>query len=234
MVDIHCHMLPGVDDGPGDWPESMALARLFVKAGIQKAIITPHFIPGVYRCDIEAVSKIHEQFKKKLDDEGLNLETYLAAEVGIIAELPEWIAEGRVPLMPTGKHLLLEAPMFGGSALMRDMTFAVLSMGITPIIAHPERSPLFMELKLAEDIVATEGELQVNAGSIIGRWGPAIKKLAVTLIDRGLVHYVASDSHGPRKRPPHELVTASKEVEKIWGRAAKETLFEGRGSNLYP
>ena len=225
MVDIHCHMLPGVDDGPEDWPESMALARLFVKAGIQKAIITPHLIPGVYRCDIEEVSKIHEQFKEKLANEGLDLETYLAAEVGIFAELPEWIVEGKAPLMPTGKHLLLEAPMFGGAALMRDMTFAVLSIGITPIIAHPERSPIFTELKLTEDIVASEGELQIDAGSINGRWGSGIKKLAMRMIDHGLVRYIASDSHGARNRTPGELLMASEEVEKTWGSTAKEDLF---------
>ena len=225
MIDIHCHLLPGIDDGPQDWPEAVALAGLFERAGIRKAVITPHFIPGVYLWSHGEGEMLHRRFRERLQREGIAVETFLAAEVGIFPELPAWLGDGRVPLMPTGHHLLLEAPMYGSEALVRDMAFAVLSMGITPVFAHPERSLFFTNLELARDIVASEGELQLDAGSLIGRWGEHLKRLALDLIEDGLVRYVASDSHGPERRGPEEFVAAAETVEEFWGLEARQKLF---------
>ncbi len=225
MVDIHCHLLPGIDDGPVDWAEALALARMFAEAGVEKIVVTPHFIPGVYSWTREEGEALHRKLVDRLRREGLVLETFLSAEVGIFPELPQWIEEDKVPLMPTGRHLLLEAPMYGSESVVRDMAYAVLSVGVTPIFAHPERSPLFMEVGLARDLVASEGVFQLDAGGLIGRWGGEIKRISMNLIDAGLVRYVASDSHGPGRREPSEFVMAAEEVEKLWGPEIRKALF---------
>ncbi len=82
-----------------------------------------------------------------------------------------------------------------------------------------------MEVGLARDLVASEGELQLDAGSLIGRWGGEIKRISMNLIDAGLVRYVASDSHGPGRREPSEFVMAAEEVEKLWGPEIRKALF---------
>jgi len=225
MVDVHCHLLPGIDDGPEDWAETLALAKMFADAGIDKIVVTPHFIPGVYSWTREEGDTLHRELVERLRREGLALETFLSAEVGIFPELPEWMGAGKIPLMPTGRHILLETPMYGSETMLRDMAYAVLSVEVTPIFAHPERSPLFMELALARDIVDSEGELQLDAGSLVGRWGDGMKKVSMNLIDAGLVRYVASDSHGPGKREPSEFVMAAEEVEKVWGAETRRALF---------
>jgi len=225
MVDIHCHLLPGIDDGPEDWTETLALAKMFADAGIGKVIMTPHFIPGVYSWAREEGEALHRELMERLRREDLALETFLSAEVGIFPELPEWMSEGKIPLMPTERHILLETPMYGSEAMLRDMAYAVLSVGVTPIFAHPERSPLFLEMTLARDIVESEGELQIDAGSLVGRWGDTMKRVSMNLIDAGLVRYVASDSHGPRRREPSEFVMAAEEVEKLWGPETRKALF---------
>jgi len=145
--------------------------------------------------------------------------------VGIFAELPEWIQMGRVPLMPTGKHILLETPVYGNESLIRNMMYEVLSVGIVPIFAHPERNFAFLDVTLARDIIASEGELQLDAGSLIGRWGSEMKRLSMNLIDKGLVRYVASDSHGPGKRDPSEFTKAAEVVEEMWGGETRNALF---------
>ncbi len=234
MIDIHCHLLPGIDDGPTSWEEALSLARLFAEAGVRRIVITPHFIPGVYYWTREKGEALQRELKERMRQEGVEIETYLAAEVGIFPELLEWIGEGKVPLMPTGRHLLLEAPMYGSETIVRDMAFATLSVDITPIYAHPERSPFFAEPALGRDIVASEGELQVDAGSLVGTWGSEIKRVSMDLIDRGLVRYVASDSHGPSRRDPGEFVLAAEMVEETWGIEAREVLFHENPLALLP
>jgi len=224
MIDIHCHMLPGIDDGPGDWQESLALARRASEVGIQTAIITPHFIPGVYRWKKERGQALHSELKRYLAESEIPLATHLSAEVGIFPELPEWILESKVPLMPTGRHLLLETPMYGGENMVKDMAFFLLSMGITPIFAHPERSALFQDLRLAKALVEAQAELQLDAGGLLGQWGSEIKRLTHDLIDHGFVHYVASDTHGTTRRDPKDLLLAADTIEKRWGAQSRKAL----------
>lgn len=232
MIDIHCHLLPNIDDGPQDWGQSLTLARLVVEAGIETSIITPHFIPGVYRWKLEEAEGLHRQFIEKLSETDVPLKSYLAAEVAVFPELPEWISRGKVPLMPTGKHLLLETPLFGGTAILSEMTFSILSMEITPIIAHPERNPIFGDRDFVRELISNEVELQVDAGSLLGTWGGGVKKLSYQLIDRGLVRYLASDCHGAGKREPGELLLAAREIERVWGAKAAEDLTQTNPSKL--
>ncbi len=224
MIDIHCHMLPGIDDGPQSWGESLAIARRASEIGIKTAVVTPHFIPGVYRWRREKGEALHAEFRRRLAENEIPLETHLAAEVGIFAELPEWIVAGKVPLMPTGQHILLETPMYGGENMLRDMAFFVLSLDVIPIFAHPERSVLFQDLHLARDLVETNAELQLDAGGLLGQWGSEIKRLTLNLIDQGFVHYVASDTHGTTRRDPKDLLRAAEIIEEIWGKKIRDTL----------
>ena len=232
MIDIHCHMLPDIDDGPRNWKQSLALARRAAEVGITTVIITPHFIPGIYRWKPDEGRALHAEFRERLTDAGVSLNTFLAAEVGLFAELPEWIQAGKVPLMPTDRHILLETPMYGGEAMLKDMAFAVLSLGITPIFAHPERSALFMDLRLARDLVETKVELQIDAGGLLGRWGPEMERLCLDLIDQGLIRYVASDAHGVKQRNPKELRLAAEVIEKRWGSRTRAELTHDNPKGL--
>ncbi len=232
MIDIHCHMLPGIDDGPENWDHSLALARRAVEAGIQAVVLTPHFIPGVYNWKLERGLTLHASFRNQIVEASLPLRSYLAAEVGVFPELVEWIPDGRVPLMPTGKHLLLETPMFGGKAMIKDVVFSILSLGITPILAHPERSALFSDPEMAGELVETKAELQLDAGSLLGQWGDEIQKTSFDLIDHGWVMYVASDSHGIGQRDPLDLRRTAQLIEKRWGSMARDSLTRSNPEKL--
>ncbi len=232
MIDIHCHILPGLDDGPNGWDQALALARLAIKSGIEALIFTPHLIPGVYEWEIEEGEKIFQVFKRKASHERMNLKLYLSAEVGIFSTLPKRIEQGRVPLMPDNRHLLLESPWLGGRDLLREMVFSILSLGVVPIIAHPERNYVFSDLQYARDLILSKVEFQVDAGSLLGIWGGEIKRTAFQLIDNGLVRYVASDCHGVGNREPVELLMASREIARIWGRETCDRLCSVNPSTL--
>jgi protein-tyrosine phosphatase len=201
--DLHMHMLPGVDDGPADLGESLALAADAAGDGTRVAVATPHIRPG-YITDVSELPVRVAELQLALTRERIPLELHVGGELahGMVDRLSqdelETIAQGP----PGARWILLEAPFFGFGPAFHDAAGELRERGFGVVIAHPERSA-----RLGEDLASLRHELlygsalQVNVWSIAGRHGEESRNLALRLVREGLATVVASDAHADWRRP---------------------------------
>lgn len=218
MIDIHCHLLPGVDDGAEDWEACLEMARVAVADGVDTVIATPHW-PGddTGASRAESVLALTRAVQERLEAEAIPLRVLPGHELVILPELPDELdagnalllgsdpeaSEGRDSRTRPARYALLEMPYQPLPFFLRDLIFHVQSRGITPVLAHPERNPTIQaKPQVMEDLVAAGCLAQVTAGSLLGQFGAASRKTAETLLRRGWAHVIASDAHSPRTRPP--------------------------------
>jgi protein-tyrosine phosphatase len=204
MIDIHCHILPGVDDGAADMEASLAMARRAVEDGIEVIVATPHWPLEETPVPAGRIRELTAEVQAELDEAKIPLRLVPGHECAITPELPEALATGGA-LGFGGKvrYALLETPYHHLPFYLRDIVFQVQSRGFAAVIAHPERNPTIQnDPGQLEEYVRSGCLVQVTAGSLAGQWGAASKKTGFTLFRRGLAHIIASDAHSPNSRPP--------------------------------
>lgn len=202
MIDLHAHLLPGVDDGPATWAEALELCLQLANQGVTGAVATPHFLPG--RCpDAGLVLELVQELNRKLCSLSCALTVYPGAEACLVPDLPQLVAAKTVlTLNNTGRYLLLELPLEEIPFHTESVLFSLMLNGIAPVLAHPERNAQMREDPALLVTLVERGVLvQVNAGSLAGEFGLRVQKFAGKLVQHGLVHFMGSDSHCPRKRP---------------------------------
>lgn len=220
MIDLHSHLLPGIDDGPATLAESVALARMAVADGITTSVVTPHIHPGRFNNHTEKIEVYLRAFRMALVQQAIELDVRLGAEVRVSMESLELLVHEQVPFV--GMHrgwrvLLLELPHSGVPVGSLQMIEKLLRMQIRPLIAHPERNKLFMDHpQRLEPFLAAGCWLQLTAGSITGDFGKAAQKLALHLLEDDSVRVVASDAHNLTSRPP-VLSRAHAFITQRWG-----------------
>jgi len=225
MIDIHNHMLPGLDDGSPDCEHSLAMARIAVADGIRDVVCTPHWAPGAFENTRVPVLRALKEFQEKLCDNGIPLTVHPGAELRLDPDLIRKIGSGEIlTLNDTGRFALIElTDMFlprNLEVFFRNM----LSRGITPVICHPERNhgllrdpmPLFRWVEMGSLV-------QMTAASVTGRFGSEIRRFSFLLLEHGLAHVLGTDAHDPRMRTP-VLSGGMKEVEGILGREAADSM----------
>ena len=220
MIDLHCHLLPGIDDGPESLDEAIALAAHAVKSGITYAVVTPHVHIGRYENDLPSIRRDLAKFQAQLDSLKIPLRLGLGGEVRLGAEIMDLIAETRIPFLGERdgyKILLLEFP-HGYIPLGADKFVAwLLKNRIRPLIAHPERNREIMDdVNKLTPFVTMGCMLQLTAGSVEGRFGEHARQRAVDLLRRGWVSVLASDAHNLEHRPP-ELEPGRRAAAEIIG-----------------
>lgn len=206
MIDIHCHLLPGIDDGPATLGESLTLCRLAVADGITHAVVTPHIHPGRWENDCKLIQERLALLRSALAREHVHLQLGFAAEVRLTDRLFQQIAEDSIPFYgELGGYsiMLLEFP-HGHIVPGSDKLVAwLLERKIRPLIAHPERNRQVMKApELLQPFLEAGCWLQLTAGSIVGDFGQRAGSVARTLLDNGAVKVVASDGHNAGPRPP--------------------------------
>lgn len=201
MIDLHCHILHGIDDGPSDIEASVAMAGIAVSDGITHIVATPHFRYGE-----EAGAGNFERSLKTLRDavneRGLSLELSGGADIRLTYELLEGLAKKDVPTIKGSRYFLLELPDLMPPNLDKFL-FAAGLEGYVPIITHPERNySLIMSPEKTEALRDSGALFQLTAMSITGGFGYQIKLFSEHLLKRGFVDFVASDAHDPVYRTP--------------------------------
>ena len=202
MIDLHAHILPGLDDGPRNLDASVELARAAVAAGTTVMAATSHVDP-VFSLAPAELARARAAVRRRLEEESVPLEVVAGGEIAA-HRLPELDDDELRDLrLGGGPSVLLEAPLGPYSAdefagLVADLHARDLQV----LIAHPERAPLFQRDpgRLAA-LVADGARAQLTAGALLGEFGPPVRRFAVQLLREELVHVVASDGHGPH-RPP--------------------------------
>lgn len=226
MIDIHIHLLPGVDDGPADLAEAAAMCRLAAVDGCTALVATPH-----QRCERwwNTEPDALEALRAAVAGAAGGLDLRLGAEVRVDAELAAEAerhpASGLLPLAGS-RYLLVEFDRHGLGPPPEPVIDELVSLGWRPIVAHPEFVPqLAGDAERARVLVAAGARLQVTAASVLGRFGRGPQRATHRLLDAGLAHFLASDAHGVAWRPPG-LAEARALVARQWGQQAGVLLTE--------
>ncbi|MGA9313775.1 MAG: CpsB/CapC family capsule biosynthesis tyrosine phosphatase [Solirubrobacteraceae bacterium] len=202
MIDLHTHVLPGIDDGPETIEGSLALARAAVADGTRVMVATPH-VNWHHHNNAETIARLTAELNERLSAEGVALEIRTGAEVAMtrVEDIdPHELERLR---LGGGPWLLLEPPFTPIVTGLDGVVMALQSTGHRVLLAHPERCPaLHREPRIVESLVRGGVLTSVTAGSLAGRFGGQVRRFARHLLEQGLVHNVASDAHDATKRPP--------------------------------
>lgn len=230
MIDLHNHLLPGIDDGAGDIRKSVELARIAVAEGISHLVCTPHIHPGRYDNTPETINSALAEFRSALAGEAINLKVAAAAEVRIGAELMEAIGRDAIPFLGEWqgkKVLLLEFPHGEVPFGAEKLTHWLIQRGILPMIAHPERNKGIMKNRSKLKPFLRQGcLLQLTASSVAGHFGEAARAVAAELLSEGWVTILATDAHNLSHRPPELKPGVRAAAELIGNRQATQLVTE--------
>lgn len=204
MIDIHCHILPELDDGSFSLEESLAMARQAVADGIKTIVATPHTLNGIYLNPAQVVADHVARLQEVFFIEKLDLELLSGSEAHISIQILEKIhSEEITTINNNGRYVLVEFPVQAIPLGSKDELSRLKLQGITPIISHPERNMIFQQrLEDLYELVAAGCLIQVTAMSITGGLGKDAMKCVHRLLDLRLVHIIATDAHSSRNRPP--------------------------------
>ncbi|USG67130.1 tyrosine protein phosphatase [Brevibacillus ruminantium] len=204
MIDLHCHILPSVDDGPRDAATSLEMARMAASEGITDIVASPHTHNGLYENRPHQVIAAVQILQQQIDCAGIPLVIHPGSEVHLHHQLLNHVTNDMVLTIGDQKqHLLLELPVYCPFSFIERVLQDLLKAGITPVIAHPERNEMLRNslhhlMRWREQKVL----FQINAGSLLGQLGRKAQGYAYQLLRHGLVHVLASDGHDTRKRKP--------------------------------
>ena len=203
FVDIHCHLLPGIDDGASDWETTLGMARMAVADGTQTIIVTPHQLGNFAHNLGDEIRSRTQELQQVLQQHNIPLQVLPGGDVRIEDHMIELLGSGEVmSLGDLRRHVLLELP--------HELYFPLEGVlaglereGMRGILSHPERNRgLLREPDLLPGLVECGCLMQVTAGSLMGTFGPNSQQLGEWMLTEGLVHFLATDAHGTRSRRP--------------------------------
>jgi len=232
MLDLHCHILPGIDDGPRTLDESIEMCRLAAKDGIKTIVATPH--RGSFVADTTGSQVLDgvKQLKEALAQNKIDIEILPGHEIHISKDLIDDIDTGlALTINNNKKYVLLELPFRSVPFYVFEVIAQLKKKGITPIIAHPERNDQIQtDKRLMKKLIKAGAMAQITGGCLTGEFGGAAQRTAEELLKKGLVHIIASDAHSDR-RPP-VLSTYIEEASKIVGEKKARGLVEGNPGKI--
>jgi len=203
MIDIHCHILPGLDDGPATIEESIEMCRMAEKDGIRIIVASPHYSPGTENRTREDIAGHIKNLETALKEQNIKVIILPGADIKLFPELADRVKEEpHLTVNSTGKYLLAEFP-FEAAPDNWNLLEPLLAAGITPIITHPERHRWFLKHREAMYALVHMGALvQITAMSLIGRFGEDARQFCNFLLKHNLAHVIATDAHSVEHRPP--------------------------------
>lgn len=226
MIDLHAHILPGIDDGAKSWEDTLEMARLSLDDGVTCIVATPHMMPDGEYCNraTDVLPKV-EEAKARLAEERIPLELVAGGELYLSPHVEAGVNSGELLTYGNQKrYVLVELPGFEVPPFCERVLFQLQVKGVRPILAHPERNVgLRQEFERLAEWVKRGLLLQVNARSLLGESGSRAQRFAEELLEWRMVHFLASDAHGVRRRPPG-LAKAKEHAARIAGRDVADAL----------
>lgn len=234
MIDIHAHILPGLDDGARDLETALQMARVAAADGIKKVIATPHVITGTYENSRSEILAAVNSFNQELRQQQIALEVLPGAEYRLEANLPQRLRSGEVlTLNEHTPYLLVELPAAVLPPDFERVMYEIQLQGVIPIIAHPERNHVIMEKpSILQELTARGILAQITATSVTGDFGSKIRQASFRLIKQGSVQILASDAHHHEGRRSPQLSAARAEIKKQAGDAYAYGLTAGNPSRI--
>jgi protein-tyrosine phosphatase len=224
MIDIHCHLLPEVDDGPKSWEVSEEMCRIATADGIEHIVATPH-ANHRYAYDRAELSARLEALQQRIGHRpklSLGCDFHLSYE-----NIQDALVHPDRYVIGVSRYLLVELSNYSIPPQIGDAYAKFIAMGITPIITHPERNPILQSTpgKVLEWI-ELGCAVQVTASAVTGAWGEAVQQSAEWLLERGAVHFIASDGHDTKHRPP-VMSSARDGIAELCSREVSDALVDG-------
>jgi protein-tyrosine phosphatase len=227
LIDLHAHILPALDDGARDLDEALAMAQVAVRDGITVMAATVHGVergPGLRRA--ECAERI-AQFQAELDERGIPLRIALGVETWLSPDLPEQIRAEQAFGLGGQRYLLIELPTHQFPLYTEQIFFEVQLAGLQPIIAHPERNTAIQNnLDLLARLVEKGALGQVTVASLVGSFGPRARAAAEAMLRRNLVHFIATDTHGPEGHRAPLLSAGREAAARLVGTARATAMVE--------
>jgi protein-tyrosine phosphatase len=203
VIDLHCHLLPGIDDGAPNLEVALAMARCAAVDGIQVMACTPHIYPGLYENKQPAIAAAIVLLQASLDAEGIPLQLTIGADTHVAPNLVDDLRAGQIPTLAGSRYFLLEPPHHVLPPRFEQLVFQLLIAGYVPIITHPERLTwIETHYGMFGRLAQSGAWMQLTAGSLTGRFGRRPRYWADRMLDEGLVDILATDAHDMDRRPP--------------------------------
>ncbi|NLB53751.1 MAG: hypothetical protein GX808_12575 [Syntrophomonadaceae bacterium] len=225
MIDIHIHILPGFDDGAADTQTALDMAQIAASGDVHTIIATPHVIAGVSNYTAADIVSAVDELNLLLSKKNIPLLVLAGAEYYLESDLPQRYAAGELLTLNNSQYLLVELPFAQMPVYTAQVLYELQMLGITPVIAHPERNSSFINRpQLLGELVDRGNLVQVTSGSLLGNYGQTVKKTARYFLTQGWIHAVASDAHSVKKRPP-QLLPVARELNKMGGSTCTKLLL---------
>ena len=203
MIDLHCHILPGVDDGAADLHEALLMARMACDSGTRTLVATPHFSFGDGQLSTAAIRESADRLQRFARQEGLAISVLPGMELLCTRQLEQILQNNQYLTLAGSRYLLTEFFFDEDPAAMNRMLATVAEYGLTPIVAHPERYDAVQQDPFMAEYWMEQGYgIQINGGSLLGSLGKGAQIAGKWLVHNGLAHVVASDGHGIEIRTP--------------------------------
>ena len=218
MIDVHCHILPGLDDGPKTMEGSLQMCAIAQADGVQTIVATPHMLNGLYKVKREDILAGVQELNQACGKQDIDITILPGADIRVDHELGQLLTAGKVmTVADAGQHLMIELPEETVPAELQGLLFELQLMGTTPVISHPERNYAIQQnLGLLRKLVEAGNLTQITAGSLTGKFGQLVQQCSRKIVQAGLAHLLASDAHGSKRRRP-ELSDAHKVLEELVG-----------------
>lgn len=201
MYDLHCHILPEVDDGANSMEEAINMAIMAKENGIEVIFATPHYIEGIGYKDSNHNREILEKLNFELKKREIDIKIYLGCEVYSTFDALKLLEKGLITTLNNSNYMLIELPMHDVPIYIESMIYNLELKGITPIIAHPERNTKIIENPNILYTLISKGALvQLNLPSLLGMYGEGVKDTAEILFKHDMIHFVGTDAHKPSER----------------------------------
>jgi protein-tyrosine phosphatase len=221
MIDLHCHILHALDDGPKRVEDSIQIAHTLVKAGYRLVVATPHMVPGtLWMPSVEDITTQIMRLNQATQRSGLNLKIIPGMEIALDPQIPNLLNAGCLQPLGSSTSLLIEPPFQQLPPRWQNILFSVMATGHKIILAHPERcANLAARPDLIEELINTGVYLQVNWGSFLGHYGRSAERTANILARNGWIHFLATDSHHPQHPNAGQIRMAANRVAAIIGKS---------------
>jgi protein-tyrosine phosphatase len=209
-IDIHCHLLYGVDDGADELSTTVKMLEIANEQNISEIIVTPHYHPARGYSGTDEIKHVFQIIEKNMKESFPKMKLYLGHEVYYTDDFSEQIRLGNILTMAESNYVLIEFMYEVSYMFLKQAVNNIIFEGYWPIIAHVERYPCFSKRPdLVQELVNMGAYIQVNSSSITGSQGWGIKREIIKLMKLDLVHFIATDAHSANRRAPMLLKTAS-------------------------
>lgn len=202
MIDIHCHILPGIDDGSSNMEETKKMLSLAMQEGIQAIVATPHWEAGMEEEWLKEYQQSFQAVQAYIEEEKLPIILYTGNEILHSETIHLYLVQNRLNSMNNTRYLLVEFPFHVSFSYIQRAVLNLSYHGYWPILAHAERYESLRDIRKIAELVDMGAYIQVNTSSVSGEHGWMMKRFCFQLMKLDLLHFVATDAHGSTKRPP--------------------------------